>query len=189
MEETPADRRARRTKDRIKQALITLLSKKDLKDISVRELTGLADINRGTFYLHYQDVPELLRQIEGELVAEFSQYIVKYKSHPALLRMPVLGDLFQYVALNREVCSALLRSRDSTFIAQILELSRPGTPDEFRHYYERWDEEYCDYYYDFICNGTLAMLRRWLEAGMKESVEQMTLMVDKMISNCIENIA
>ncbi|MDR1444178.1 MAG: TetR family transcriptional regulator C-terminal domain-containing protein [Treponema sp.] len=188
MDGTPADRWIGRTKDRIKRALIKLLLKKDLKDITVRELTGLADINRGTFYLHYHDVPALFREIEEELVEEFSQYIVKYKNHSAFLRMPVLGDLFQYVALNREVCSALLRSRDSTFIAQILELNRPGTPDEFRRYYKHWDEKYCDYYYDFISNGTLAMLRRWLEAGMKESVEQMTLMVDKMISNCIENI-
>jgi AcrR family transcriptional regulator len=189
MGETLADRRIRRTKDRLKQALIQLLLKKELKDITVRELAELADINRGTFYLHYQDVPELFRQVEEELVGEFSRYIVKYKSYSALLRMPILGDLFQYVTLNKEVCNALLRSRDSTFVVRLFDLIRPESADEFRRYYGRWDEKYCDYYFDFICYGAFAMLRRWLEAGMKESVEQITLMVDKMISNCIENIA
>jgi AcrR family transcriptional regulator len=187
-EENPGDRRVRRTKDQIKQALIKLLLTKDLKDITVSELTGRADINRGTFYLHYRDVMDLFRQVEGEMVEEFSRYIVSYKNRSALLRTPVLGDLFQYVAMNEEICRALLRSPDSLFITRLFELSRPGSPGEFRRYYKHWDEKHYDYYYDFICYGAFAMLRRWLEAGMKESVEQITLMVDKMISNCIENI-
>jgi AcrR family transcriptional regulator len=188
VEENPGDRRIRRTKVRIKQALIKLLLSKDLKDITVSELTELADVNRGTFYLHYRDVGELFHQIEGEVVEEFSRYIVTYKNRSALLRMPVLGDLFHYVTMNEEICRALLRSPDSTFITQLFELSRPRSPAEFRRYYKNWDETYCDYYYDFICYGAFAMLRRWLETGMKESVEQITLMVEKMISTCVENI-
>ncbi|MDR0731416.1 MAG: TetR family transcriptional regulator C-terminal domain-containing protein, partial [Treponema sp.] len=99
-----------------------------------------------------------------------------------------LGDLFQYVAINRDVCRALLRSGDSTFINRIFELSRPGSPEEFQRCYRQWNREYGNYYYDFICYGAFAMLRRWLETGMKENVEQVTLMVEKMISNCIENV-
>jgi AcrR family transcriptional regulator len=187
-EESPADRRVRKTKDRIKQALIKLLLVKDLKDITVSELAGQADINRGTFYLHYKDVPELFCQIEQELVEKFSRYITQYKSRSTLLRMPVLGDLFKYVVMNEDVCMALLRSRDSVFIARIIELSRPGSPDEFLRHYKHWDKDYGNYYYDFICYGAVAMLRRWVEAGMRESVEQITLMVEKMISNCVENV-
>ena len=29
------------------------MSEKNVKDISVRELAAIADINRGTFYIHY----------------------------------------------------------------------------------------------------------------------------------------
>ncbi|MDR3147225.1 MAG: TetR/AcrR family transcriptional regulator [Treponema sp.] len=186
MEENAADRRVRKTKGRIRQSLIALLLTKDLKDITVSELTDRADINRGTFYLHYRDVGELFREIEERMVEEFSRYIAKYKSYSALLRKPVLGDLFHYVAMNGDVCRALLRSRDSTFIARIFELSRPGSAEEWQ-YYKQWEEEYYDYYYDFICHGVFAMLRRWVETGMKEHVEQITLMVEKMISNCVEN--
>jgi AcrR family transcriptional regulator len=188
MGENAEDRRIRKTRDRIKRALIALLLKKDLKDITVSELTELADINRGTFYLHYKDVIELFREIEEGIVEEFSRHIAKYKNYSAFLRAPVLGDLFQYVAVNGDVCRALLHSGDSNFIKRIFELSRPGSPEEFQRYYRQWNREYGDYYYDFICYGTFAMLRRWLETGMKENVDQVTLMVEKMISNCIENI-
>jgi AcrR family transcriptional regulator len=187
MEDNLADRRIRKTRELIRQALIKLLLKKELSNITVSELAEIADINRGTFYLHYKDVADLFSQIEDELVEEFSRYIAKYKSHSELLRMPVLGELLNYVAMNAEVCGALLRSRDSNFLARIIELSRPASSAEFRQYYKNWDEKYSNYYYDFICCGSIGMLRRWLESGMKESLEQVTLMTEKMISNCIQN--
>jgi AcrR family transcriptional regulator len=188
MEENGADRRVRRTLERIKRALISLLMKKDLKDITISELTGLADINRGTFYLHYKDIAEVFSRLEDEVVEEFSQYIEKYKSRPALLRMPALGELVRYIVMNEEICRALLRSRDSAFIVRIIDLSRPRSKEEFRQYYRQWDEERCDYYFDFVCYGTIAVLRRWLESGMRENAEQISLAMEKMISNCIENI-
>ena len=43
------DRRVRRTKARLRQALTELLREKDLRSITVRELTDRADVNRGTF--------------------------------------------------------------------------------------------------------------------------------------------
>ncbi|MDR0399647.1 MAG: TetR/AcrR family transcriptional regulator [Treponema sp.] len=188
MKENVADRRVRRTLDQVRRALISLLMEKDLKDITVRELTELADINRGTFYLHYRDIPEVFSRIEDEVVEDFSQYIETYKSRPALLRMPSLGDLIRYIAMNEEICRALLRSRDSGFIARIIDLSRPRSKEEFRQHYRHWDEELRDYYFDFICWGSIAILRRWLESGMRESAEQITLAMEKMISTCIEKI-
>jgi AcrR family transcriptional regulator len=188
MEGNAADRRVRKTEDRIRGTLINLLLEKDLSDITISELAGLADINRGTFYLHYRDVQEVFSRIEDELVEEFSQRITKYKSRSALLRMPTLGELIRYISMNEKICRALLRSRDSTFIVRIIELSRPGSKQEFHQYYRQWDEETFDYYFDFVCYGSIAMLRRWLESGLKESVERISLAMDKMISNCIENI-
>lgn len=45
------DRRVRRTKKLLTQALTELMQHKQIKDITVTELTELADMNRGTFYL------------------------------------------------------------------------------------------------------------------------------------------
>ena len=43
------DRRVRRTKRMLEKGLIQLLGQKPLRSITVRELTELVDINRGTF--------------------------------------------------------------------------------------------------------------------------------------------
>ena len=43
------DRRVRKTKKALRQGLVSLLEKKKLKDITVRELTDTVDLHRGTF--------------------------------------------------------------------------------------------------------------------------------------------
>ena len=69
------DRRVRRTKERLRQALTQLLLEKDIHDITVRELTDLADVNRGTFYTHYKDIYDLLEQTENALFSELEECI------------------------------------------------------------------------------------------------------------------
>lgn len=64
VEEKKVDRRVRKTKRQLRQALTQLLQQKPIKDITVREIADLVDINRGTFYLHYKDVYDMLEQIE-----------------------------------------------------------------------------------------------------------------------------
>ena len=67
MEEKVVDRRVRKTKRQLRLALMKLMADKSIKDISVRELAAIADINRGTFYIHYKDVYDLLSSLEDEL--------------------------------------------------------------------------------------------------------------------------
>ena len=61
------DRRVKKTKKQLRQALMDLMTEKPSKSISVRELAERADINRGTFYIHYQDVNDLLQRLEDEM--------------------------------------------------------------------------------------------------------------------------
>ena len=58
------DRRIRRTKRLLRQALAELMNEKDFKDITVKEITDRADLNRGTFYFHYTDTYDLREKIE-----------------------------------------------------------------------------------------------------------------------------
>jgi AcrR family transcriptional regulator len=50
------DRRIRKTQQAIQYAFAKLLSEKDIKDITIKELCDRADINKSTFYLHYKDI-------------------------------------------------------------------------------------------------------------------------------------
>ena len=64
------DYRVRVTKMLIRKEFTQLLKEKPVQSITVRELCERTGINRSTFYNHYQDVYDLLEQIENEMLGE-----------------------------------------------------------------------------------------------------------------------
>lgn len=58
------DRRTRKTRKAIQNALMQLSVTKRINEITVTDVTQAADINRSTFYLHYNSVYEVLADIE-----------------------------------------------------------------------------------------------------------------------------
>ena len=61
------DRRVAYTKMFLKESLLSLLQEKPIGKITPTELCRRADINRNTFYTHYESPEALLRSIEEEL--------------------------------------------------------------------------------------------------------------------------
>ncbi|MBP1991862.1 TetR/AcrR family transcriptional regulator [Paenibacillus eucommiae] len=68
---TQLDPRIRRTLHVIRDALIFLMNEKGFDHVTVRDITERAEINRATFYLHFQDKHDLLEKIVNELMHEF----------------------------------------------------------------------------------------------------------------------
>ncbi len=62
------DRRINRSRTVLKDAFITLLDKKCFEEISVTDIVNLADLNRSTFYSHFQDKESLMISIMDELL-------------------------------------------------------------------------------------------------------------------------
>lgn len=58
------NRRVRMTKRLMKDALLELLEVKPLEKITVTDVCAAADVNRSSFYAHYQDIHALLRELE-----------------------------------------------------------------------------------------------------------------------------
>lgn len=64
-----------RSRKLLREALISLLSKKQISDISVTEIVELASINRGTFYNHYNNPLDILDEIREELTKKLSRVL------------------------------------------------------------------------------------------------------------------
>jgi len=60
MEHNKEDRRTRRTRQLLRDALLVLLKAKRYEDISVQDIIERADVARSTFYMHYIDKDDLL---------------------------------------------------------------------------------------------------------------------------------
>lgn len=66
--EKKTDLRVIKTKRRIKEVFTELLNKKELKKITVTEISRIAEINKGTFYLHYKDIYELYSEVLQDMI-------------------------------------------------------------------------------------------------------------------------
>lgn len=60
MDHDKEDRRTRRTRQLLREALLALLKVKRYEDISVQDIIERADVARSTFYVHYIDKDDLL---------------------------------------------------------------------------------------------------------------------------------
>lgn len=69
------DRRTKYTKQVIKDSFLKLLNKKRYTQITVTELCRLAEINRGTFYLHYYDLEDVFDDILTEIISDTTDVI------------------------------------------------------------------------------------------------------------------
>lgn len=70
---TPNNKRTLATKECLKNTLIALLKDKELADISVTELCEVADIDRSTFYAHYEDVSALGNACAADIEKQLSE--------------------------------------------------------------------------------------------------------------------
>ena len=63
---------SKKTRNLIKNTFAEMLSeKKEINKISVTELVKRANINRGTFYTHYNDIYEVAEDFSNELIDKF----------------------------------------------------------------------------------------------------------------------
>lgn len=188
MENDKTDRRVRKTKKQLRQGLTELLEEKSIKDITVRELSDLVDINRGTFYLHYKDVFDMVEQIENEMFENFRSVLDGYPVEVLNGRpFPMLVDIFRFVEENSDMCLVLIsKNGDIAFVNRLKDLVKERCLNDWIGLFEK--SENFEYYYSFIVSGCIGLLQSWLETGFKESPEHMADLAEQMIMTGIKVI-
>lgn len=179
------DRRVRRTRARLQQAMLDLLQEKDARSITVRELTQRADVNRGTFYAHYKDVFDLLDQMEQELFQRLSGVLSAYS--PQDLRRgltPLLTDVFRFVRDDPVLHLAFLdqRTQDS-FFRRLNQLIYQRCREDWQGLFLPVDEQLWGSCLDFLVSGAVGLARGWMIRGFQEEPELMAQLANRLILN------
>ena len=188
MDGKKVDRRVRKTKRQLRQALTVLLQEKPIKDITVREIADMVDINRGTFYLHYKDVFDMLEQIENHIFEEFNDLI---RAHPPAedqgKPLPLLTDVFTYFAANADMAIALMGPNgDQAFIDKLKDLVKERCFYDWMQVYSSSNSKNFAYFYAFVVYGCIGLFQNWLETGMKETPEEMAALAEQIILNGVK---
>lgn len=172
------DRRIKKTKRALQGSLVELLSKKELRQITIQELCDLADVHRATFYYHYSDIYALYDELESQIIEAFTNALVIDETHSyAAIYRSVLNHIYA----NAKVWSILLNGH-----------GRQDFHDRVSRLFENKFIEICAYetgitsfsqeYHLLIAfetHGFFAMIVRWLADGTMLQVDALAQLLQK----------
>lgn len=175
------DRRVKYTKMVLKESFINLLEKKDISQISIKEICEDADINRATFYAHYSDQYDLLRKIENELLDNINAHLAGFGQESNDVNAVLLAEkIFEYIKENARLCKLLLsESGDFGFQKQIMMLVYDMIITQLTDN-NRITKEDAEYVYSFTITGCVGIVQKWLDDDMKKPPRFMGEMVVKL---------
>lgn len=171
MENLKEDRRIRRTQRLLKESLAELMSEKSFNNITIKDITEKADLNRGTFYLHYTDTYGLLKAMEQDVLEDFQEMIDNYlHMGPPKDLMPVLSPVIHYIVENRDICSTLFENNASgDFFTKFKNLIHKNALELAEELYPSCRSQYFEYFFEFAICGAAGILRKWLDMDMPQS--------------------
>jgi AcrR family transcriptional regulator len=162
----------------LKQCMIKLLGQKPVELITVKELCETADNNRSTFYAHFKDPYDLLRQIENELLGELETHLQKIDfGGNETETFQLMKSIFEYIVDNADLCRALMGEYgDIAFLKEIMMIIQKQRLGEWESRNE-FDAEMIRYATLFGVNGSIGVIQEWLQSDMKISVSDMATFI------------
>lgn len=174
----------KKTKDKIKEALTEMLDQKPYDDITAVALCAYAGVNRATFYYHYDSVDAVLAEMEEEMEREFTKWITQATINEiGAVEKSFYVAFFEFVARYAGVCRMLIGTKHkSNFLKRALEAGRTKVVSVMSRLYPDCPASKIDYYYIFVSNGFLGLLEYWLTSGMRESINEIAEIGEKVSS-------
>ncbi len=174
------------------EALISLLEKKEFAYITIKEICDVAGVNRSTFYLHYENTSDLLK--------ETTQYILdKHFAYYQVDKKDVLGRLesceqkelifvtheylipyLTFIKENRRIFKLAIKQFHVMNMEEVYGRM-------FKYIFEpilmrfRVPEKERPYVIKFYLTGVFAVVMEWLDRDCKEDME----LVMKIIDDCV----
>lgn len=115
------DRRNEKTKKLLRNCLINLMNKKEIRKITITDIAKMADINRGTFYLHYLDIYDMVEKIEEQSINDINKIIEHNKE--SILRneyFPLLIEIANFIKNDMKLYKVLLSNNgDIAFVGKL----------------------------------------------------------------------
>ena len=183
------DRRQIKTKKAIIRAFFELTKDKDMSKITITELAKKADIDRKTFYLHFNSVAAIYNELGLKLVDILKESIINsgmsddYNAIYGLfmtINEILTGklDVIKDIAKKNEFTEFVFCIKD-VFCDELLKASGiQNTPDEAKY----------RLMIEFMASGTVSMYLSWLKGDVDISMDELAMLAGSTIVNGVAGL-
>lgn len=172
------DRRVQYTKKILREALFSLLHERELSEITITELCKTADVNRNTFYRHYNIPLDILLEIEDDVFEKLSAVLRKSTNMDDVILLSC-----QLLESDKQMSKIVFTKADgSGILSRILRSVRNNFPVE--NQIELTDEvkPFTEMAYQFGEKGSIAVIKNWIENDFSVPAESIAHMISYLVN-------
>lgn len=172
------NRSVRNTKKRLYESLMKLVGKKPLNQVTVKELTDDADVNRSTFYFHYQDVDSMVLEMEDRFLQDFSVALaaLENKSHD------FIAILVNCLENHIDLCHLLLGSNgDMAFVEKMKDIVAEKCSKIWKDAVPELTDVEASAMDTFLIGGVMSTLQTWILSENRVPAAEITEILNRLI--------
>lgn len=184
---TKNNQRTRLSKILFKNALMDLLKEKgSINKVSVRELCDRAELNRSTFYAHYNEPNDLLIEIETELLDATEEHLKKIGAENDIGAHKYILSFLQYIRQNDKPFRALLiDSTDPEFRSRFMQQSIIQFVENLRIELPKELEQYI---FSYILNGSTGIIIQWIRSDYAADENEIVNLLFSINNSALVNL-
>ncbi|QOV20388.1 TetR/AcrR family transcriptional regulator [Blautia liquoris] len=173
-----------KTRKKIMDAFWEVYKNIRIEKITVSSITKNAHLNRGTFYEYFNDVYDLLDQIENDLLNEIAAWLASKVHKKEKIKFEEFAhELSPFFFENNDKIFILLSERGDPSFQQKLRQKIKGSFADILDL--RKDSDELEYLLTFIISSMSGIISYWHETGQKTDSDEILILMQALIANGI----
>jgi len=180
------------TARRMNEALLSILEKKDFQYITIKEICSKAEVNRSTFYLHYENVNELLNEtVEYKLNSLNEKFTGTQMITTSEIESCPMEELMFITPKYLIPYLEFVKENKTIFTLAVTQPSVIKVNETFNERYTKYfapimkrfglNEAQSHYKMSFYLNGMFAVITDWIKNDCKDDIE----FIAKLLCSCV----
>jgi AcrR family transcriptional regulator len=183
------DRRVTRTKKAIQKAYLDLLQNKGTDKITISDIAREADIDRKTFYLHYDSTEDIIKEYAEEKTRELLlRLTVKSFFSLSFDRKIFAREVNSMLAEHLEFCRMIARNDSLGFFWNEVQNVAVDILSEIYARHSRLPESDLRIQVSFFVAGAMYVYQRWLRDEIPCSMEELGDKVSQIAFTGVQSI-
>lgn len=179
------DRRIIKTRNSIRKAFNELILKKNMKSITVTEISALADIDRKTFYLHYDSVESILEEFKEELSDKVLEIIEEKKFSDIKIFFEGLNNIMME---NIEIYKKIAERTSYAFLLTDCKNILKNSIIESFYKKSNMPIDIFNVYAEYISSGIIGIYIDWLNSDSELTLDELASISKDVVLNAWEKI-